>query len=113
MTEKRFTEVFPNIIESSCSFKDNGVGITHKEVCSLLNKLNDENEQLKKEFHSCGHNWGLMYDEAKEKIEELDKENEQLKQLVDEAEDIIVCQCTPYYQRIWESIKKNIEGDME
>lgn len=46
MTEKRFTEVYPNIIESSCSFRDNGIGITHKEVVELLNMLHEENQSL-------------------------------------------------------------------
>lgn len=58
---------------------------------------------------------GFAYsvDEIVEVLNALGDENEQLKQLVDEAEDIIVCQCTPYYQRIWENIKKNIKGDVE
>ena len=49
MTEKRFKEVFPDIIESSCRFTDNGKGITHKEVVDLLNKLNDEVMDLRAE----------------------------------------------------------------
>ena len=50
---------------------------THSNL--QINKLADENEQLKKDFHSVSHNWALMYDEAKNKVEELSKENEQLK----------------------------------
>ena len=41
MMSERFTEVYPNIIESNYHFKDNGKGITHKEVVELLNSQNE------------------------------------------------------------------------
>ena len=50
-----------------------------EEVCPVLNALHEENIQLKKEFGSCSHNWSIMYDEAKNKVEELHKENTILK----------------------------------
>ena len=47
MTEnKRFKEVYPNIIRSNYNFTDNGKGISDKEVCDLLNALHEENEHL-------------------------------------------------------------------
>ena len=39
---KRFKEVYPDIIESSYEFTDNGKGITHKEVVDLLNMQEGE-----------------------------------------------------------------------
>ena len=50
-----------------------------ENLCKLLNELHKENIRLKRDFDSCSHNWALMYDEAKEKVEELSKENKQLK----------------------------------
>ena len=44
---------------------------------------------------------------------ELSDEKKQLKQLLNEAEDIILCQTTPHYQRQWENIKRNVKGDVE
>ena len=32
-----------------------------------------------------------------------------LSELVDEADDIIMSQCTEYYQRRWVNIKENVE----
>ena len=54
---------------------------------TLLNELNDENEQLKKDFDSVSHNWALMYNEAKNKVEELSKENQKLKSINNQLED--------------------------
>ncbi len=48
-----------------------------------------------------------------DRLNEYECEVEQLKQLLNEAEDIILCQCTPHYQRQWENIKKNVKGDVE
>ena len=33
----------------------------------------------RKGFESCSHNWRILYDEAKNKVEELSKENKELK----------------------------------
>ena len=77
MTEnKRFTAEFD---KQYSRFYDNGEEITKIEVVLLLNELHEENIRLKRDFDSCSHNWALMYDEAKEKVEELSKENKQLK----------------------------------
>lgn len=48
-------------------------------------ELKKENEQLKekiKGFESCSHNWSILYDEAKNKVEVLSKENKILKSLL-------------------------------
>lgn len=45
-------------------------------------RLAEENKELKQEikgFEGCSHNWGILYDEAKNKVEELSKENQELK----------------------------------
>lgn len=46
-----------------------------------------EIEQLKKDLDSISHNWALMYDEAKNKVEELSKENQKLKSINNQLED--------------------------
>ena len=62
-----------------------------RKIEDLLNSQHDENQRLKKEFDSFSHNWALMYDEAKNKVEELSKENKKLncinKQLEDRLEN--------------------------
>ena len=98
MTEKRFrvtisntnTVYFVDFIENkqlmSITFKDKSDAIDCKNAlmyqCGLLNDLHEENIKMKKDFNSCSHNWALMYDEAKDKVEELSEENEQLKQVL-------------------------------
>lgn len=83
MTEKRFSHKDKSLYIDNdyfCELEDGN------EITELLNRQQytvetvwKENEQLQKEFNSCSHNWALMYDEAKNKVEELSKENEQLK----------------------------------
>lgn len=86
MTEKRFT------IENDIEMKDNwninkrcyhfGNGFDAKDCCNMLNELQEENKELKQEikgFEGCSHNWGILYDEAKNKVEELSKKNQELK----------------------------------
>ena len=59
------------------AIKDNGQIMNSRQVCELLNELHEENIQLKRDFDSCSHNWALMYDEAKEKVE-IFKRNEMI-----------------------------------
>ena len=59
-----------------------GKGIDLERISDLVYDLYNEKEQLKKErkgFESCSHNWNILYDEAKNKVEELSKENKELK----------------------------------
>lgn len=98
-------------------------------VCELLNKLNTEKEELKlenKRIEKAKDNWAFIadcsvqvlneeFEEVKDdylkvannQLYDLQKEHEQLKQLLGEAEDIIICQTTPYYQEQWENIKRS------
>ena len=76
MTEKRFLRGFQSIRDTK---EDKEYNFHIDNAISLLNELNDENEQLKKDFDSVSHNWALMYNEAKNKVEELSKENQKLK----------------------------------
>jgi hypothetical protein len=46
MTEKRFKEIYPDIIRSNYCFTDNGEPIGDKEVVDLLNELHEENKEL-------------------------------------------------------------------
>ena len=67
-----------------------------EEVCPLLNEKEETITRLKKDFDSCSHNWALMYDEAKNKVEELSKENEQLKQYIYDNLDEDICDVCSY-----------------
>lgn len=51
-------------------------------MCNLLNELNDEKIQMEKEFNGELHNWGILYDEAKNKVDELSTENNELKEKI-------------------------------
>lgn len=108
MTEnKRFTAEFD---KQYSRFYDNGEEITKIEVVLLLNKLHEENIRLKRDFDSCSHNWALMYDEAKEKVEELSKENNELKAEIEKllySIDKIIQNET----QIAENIESTIERD--
>ena len=84
MTEKRFYllnynnhPIYDSLLdeEYNAQFKKQ-----REKICDLLNKLHEENIRLKRDFNSCSHNWALMYDEAKEKVEALTKENSELEQ---------------------------------
>ena len=84
MTDKRFKEtISTGIVTDTITGKEYNCEMRiDDELLEFLNKLSDENEQLKKEikgFESCSHNFGLLYDEAKNKVEELSKENKELK----------------------------------
>ena len=85
LNEKRFTKGVP--FWGFTDINDNG-----HPLCSVRDEYVDRVVELLNGFHD---------------------ENEQLRQLFDEADDIILSQCTSYYQRQWENIKKNIKGDVE
>ena len=84
MTEKRFLRGFQSIRDTK---EDKEYNFHIDNAISLLNELNDENEQLKKDFDSVSHNWALMYSEAKNKVEELSKENKKLKSINNQLKD--------------------------
>lgn len=82
MTEKRF-QIFGSVVEDTLGI----ISITlwqdkkqQKKFCAELNALHEENIRLKRDFDSCSHNWSMMYDEAKEKVEKLTEENWELEQ---------------------------------
>ena len=77
------------------------------------NQIERLEEKIQRERNSFTKTQARWSKEAETKIKELTEENEQLKQLLNEAEDIILCQTTPHYQRQWENIKNNIKGDVE
>lgn len=76
------------------AIRNNGKIMNSIQVCDKLNELAEENTRLKEErkgFEGCSHNWGILYDEAKNKVEELSKENRELKkellELIDASTD--------------------------
>ena len=95
MTEKRFTSVYNNqsdMIQYVDTQKEepNRWSICNvSETLQKLNELQEENIRLKRDFDSCSHNWALMYDEAKNKVEELHKENIVLKLRMKKAKDLL------------------------
>ena len=99
MTKKRFTLTFDDKIV------DNLTGIIHDvhsgydvamDLSGLLNRLNDENEQLKQSYTKLEHRHSLLHDECLDAecdrdsyhkdVLSLEKENEQLKQRIRELE---------------------------
>ena len=78
MTEKRFKEIYPDIIRSNYCFTDNGEPIGDKEVCDLLNDLHEENQDLATKKEDAEYE--LLH--LKEKYEELLKENEHIKHTI-------------------------------
>ena len=79
MTEKRFKEVYPNIIRSSFYFTDNGRGIADNEVVELLNALYEENKTFRealKELKEIG-------DYQEMRIKELDGMNSLIEDEID------------------------------
>ena len=96
MSEKRFNVIddewiglsgaeFVTAIEDSDSPKK-AVYFVHnhnvKGIADLLNEQNKTITRLKKDSDSCSHNWALLYDEAKNKVEELHEENQELKKII-------------------------------
>lgn len=93
MTEKRFKYTFKGIEDTLESDEECKYTLCNKDgfqdLCEMLNELNDENEQLKKEYLKLDHRHGLLHDECldvecerdslKKDVESLEKENEQLK----------------------------------
>ena len=67
----------------------NNLDTKARERSKALSRLQKENEEFKgdiKGLKSRDHNWGLLYDEAKNKVEELTKENKELKYLLNRTE---------------------------
>ena len=101
MTEKRFKLFVGNdygvkTVDGVVIF-DSIRSIADAEVLvDWLNELYEENTQLKRNFDSCSHNWALMYDEAKEKVEALTKENWELEQENEKLENKL-WNCTHQY----------------
>ena len=82
MTEKRFTDIEVDKYYGLICMNHDGRFHSYSEqgLEDLLNHLHEENIRLKRDFDSCSHNWALMYDEAKNKVEALTKENWELEQ---------------------------------
>lgn len=76
-------------------------------------QLKQENKQLTKEFNSCSHNWALMYDEAKNKVEELSKENKELKAKVDDKEVAVEVETCKIMEKVFALIDKSLEKDKQ
>ena len=51
---------------------------TAYSIDELVELLNEFQKEIKG-FESCSHNWGILYNEAINKVEELSKENKELK----------------------------------
>lgn len=81
MTEKRFKLANPNssFLSMNCGIKYGGRLFNFKEVVALLNSLNDENEQLKKQL-SGDFNQSNCITVQKSIVSDLKKENKKLKQ---------------------------------
>ena len=74
-------------LPSEREFKNGYCIITDKDytaysVDELVELLNQFQKEIKG-FEGCSHNWGILYDEAKERVEALTKENWELKQEIE------------------------------
>ena len=109
MTEKRFK------LEDIGFVRDNGKLIGMKDIVTVMNDLQDENEQLKsrikylerkiqRERNTTTKQHLKWSDEAETKIKELSEENEQLKKDLLEVHEI----CAYYESRI-----KELKDDVE
>jgi SMC interacting uncharacterized protein involved in chromosome segregation len=82
MTEKRFKEIYPDIIRSNYCFTDNGEPIGDKEVVELLNEQHETIQSLISDSEKY-RKLSMQFDNRnKELVSEnalLEKENEQLK----------------------------------
>ena len=86
MTEKRFTLICFDDLQYYDFIEDNGKVISTNTVVSLLNRLNDENEQLQADLRMCREKGLYWQNKAKDIFGdmktnvELQRENVQLKQ---------------------------------
>ena len=81
---KRFTLRYEDTIHWGSIIQDDGDILTEEETTDLLNTLNDENEQLKKEnellkikFHNCNNSYWKLHDrnhKLKQQLFETSKE---------------------------------------
>ena len=95
MTEKRFTTMWKPETTFSRFWiaRDNWEKkLNANDVVALLNEQHEEIEKLKREFDSCGHNWALMYDETKEKVEKQHNAIIDLQKKCSELTDSLIAQ---------------------
>ena len=91
MTAKRFTydSKTVSMLKDGEFWLDGNVdtACNHSEICNELNKLIDENEQLKQEMGDLGtahaEEINKIEDDFDEELLKLEKENEQLKKELD------------------------------
>ena len=80
MSEKQFKLSSETVLQYQ--IMDNDTDLNESEVVDLLNKLYEENEQLKKEYK-------IAIDEMVTDYKKLEKENEQLREKVKDYEVIL------------------------
>lgn len=93
MTEnKRFTIEYVQGNHTIFHIVDDGKHIDEIRICDLLNELNDENTQLKKQLHDCRIYNGKLYANGVKKDKPIvndlikqRKENTRIKQTIQEA----------------------------
>lgn len=82
-------------LPSEREFKNGYCIITDKDdtaysVDELIELLNEFQKEIKG-FESCSYNCGILYNEARNKVEELSKENKKLKQENEQLKHSIKC----------------------
>jgi len=93
MTEKRFKEIYPDIIRSNYCFTDNGKPIGDKEVCDLLNEQHETIQQLKEKITHYDEVW------VNELKKELDNINSKLRFIQPFIQSPVMTRITaPYHQ---------------
>lgn len=110
MTKKRFTikqqddyfgVVDNNTDDKSCVVNGIRTEIEAEWLCDSMNKLNDENEQLKFDMKDCAKRWKRLFNKyikLQKENKELKKENEQLKaQLYCDSDEGVCIICKYHY----------------
>ena len=82
MTAKRFTRIICSNDEYTGSLYCNDEPLKIEEVCTLLNELYEENQELRLQLNQCSDQRNEFHRGAREnanRVGKLKKENEQLK----------------------------------
>ena len=83
MTAKRFTRIICSNDEYTGSLYCNDEPLKIEEVCTLLNELYEENQELRLQLNQCSDQRNEFHRGAREnanRVGKLKKENEQLKE---------------------------------
>jgi len=122
MTEKRYIEGVKGFDDYDAWDNETEHGLSHSEVVNELNRLSEENEQLKQAYQTLKHRHSLLHDECleaecdrdslKKDVISLEKENEQLKEELGSFEQVNFTDLYDGSRTVLYMKKENV-GDVE